>query len=617
MRRAAVSIAVLAAALILSCAGPAPTPAAPGGAPASPAPAGDLATPAEICRYRCTPPYAETLDYIRRLQEASPLVRLSFFGESCEGYRIPLVVAARKERFSPEQARASGLPIVLIVNGIHAGEIDGKDASLALLRDIVTGKRDDLLDRMVLLVVPIYNVDGHERVSPDNRLAQNGPVEGMGFRANGRGLDLNRDFTKMEAPETAALVGRLFREWRPHLVLDNHVTDGIDFQYEMTYFAGEGLNAPAPLLRYVSRVMEAIGKGLAATGHKAARWGDLIDDADPNQGAELWAGQPRYSTGYFEARNRVSLLSETHAYKPFDLRVAATFEMIRAILDHVAADPASLLTAVSDSEAAAARRPTEGFRLTLDAERSKESRPIDYEGWAFRVLTSEVTGERRVIWDTRSPATWRIPLFARFVPTLQAKVARGYLLSRAYAPIAEKAFLHGLRVERTTREAEIDAEVFRVSSMKWEDGSYQGHHEATAEGSYTVEKRAIPPGTYWIPLDQPDAAIAVWLLEPESPDGLLHWNFFDNVLEQKKIVEDHVAERIAADALEDPNVRAEYQRALAADPMMRENSKRRLLWFYRRSRFNDSEVGVYPAFRVTGELGVPTEPWSPVTSPRP
>src|SRR5262249_34138608 len=157
--------------------------------------------------------------------------------------------AARERRFDAAAASESGLPVVLIFSGIHAGEIDGKDASLALLRDIVTGKRASLLDRMIPLGVPIYNVDGPERVSPNNRMAQDGPVQGMGLRTNERGLDLNRDFAKMESPETAALVGKLFREWRPHVVVDCHVTDGMDFQYEMTYFAGESPDAPAPLRR--------------------------------------------------------------------------------------------------------------------------------------------------------------------------------------------------------------------------------------------------------------------------------------------------------------------------------------------------------------------------------
>jgi len=215
-----------------------------------------------------------------------------------------------------------------------------------------------------------------------------------------------------------------------------------------------------------------------------------------------------------------------------------------------------------------------------------------------------------VVWS-HTPATWRVPLFGTFEPRRRVSVPRGYLLSRAYGPVAEKAYLHGLKVERTLADADLDVEVYRATEMTWEDRSYQGHHGATAKGAFAAERRHVPAGTYWIPLDQPDAAIAIWMFEPESPDGLLHWNYFDNILERKMVVEHHVVERMAAEMLKDPAVRAEYERNLASDPMMNGDPNRRLMWFYEHSPFFDREVGVYPIFRVTGELGVPTAAWRP------
>ncbi len=581
--------------------------------PAPGAPAGELITPAEACAYRCTPGYRETLDYVRRVGRRTPLVRLSFFGESSEGYPLPLVVAAREGRFDPRTARESGLPIVLILSGIHAGEIDGKDASLVLLSEFATGESAALLDHLVLLLVPIYNADGHERIRPSNRLAQDGPVEGMGFRTTGRGLDLNRDFLKAESPETAALLGRLFRLWKPHLVLDCHVTDGQDHRYEMTYFAGEDLNAPAPLRAYVSRIKEAIGRGLREAGHEAAPFWDLDDPGDPNSGVTMWALTPRFSTTYFQARNRVSLLAEAHAHKPFRVRVAATLQTIRSMLEEVAREPEALLSAVRESEAETMRRASSGYLFTLRSEPTGEARTIEYLGWEFDVVPSEVTGRPRVVWS-RNPATWRVPLYEKRRPTLQIRVPRGYLLSRAYGHVAEKAHLHGLRVERTLEEAELEVEVYRILEMTRSASPYQGHLPATVKVETRVERRVVPPGTYWIPLDQPDAAVAVWMLEPESPDGLLHWNYFDNILERKMVVSSRMLEEMAADELLDPEVRAAYESALAADPGMKEDPDRRLLWFYDRSPYFDPEVGLYPVLRVTGELGVPVAAWTPAGS---
>ncbi|MBI3450541.1 MAG: M14 family metallopeptidase [Acidobacteria bacterium] len=599
-------------------------PAALAAPPDQSRPAADLTTPAEACAYRCTPGYRETIEFLTKLARSSRLVHLSMYGETAEGYPMPMVVAAREMRFTPEAARASGLPVVLVFSGIHAGEIDGKDASLALLRDIVSGKRAGLLDNLILVVVPIYNVDGHERVSPSNRLAQDGPAEGMGFRTNGRGLDLNRDFVKMESPETAALVGRLFRDFRPHVVVDCHVTDGMDFQYEMTYFAGESPNAPAPLRRYVAGMKEAIGKGLAATGHAAAPFGDLENPADPNQGVRMWAPSPRYSTSYFETRNRVSLLAEAHAYKPFAVRVAATYEMLRSILEHVAADPKGLTGAVAASEAESARRATaeRGATFGLAFKATDDRVMVDYLGWSFDVVPSEVTGRLRVVWSRR-PETFRVPLYASLVATKEVRVPRGYLLSRAYAPLAAKAVLHGLRVSRTLADADLDVEVFRATELAWAAGSYQGHHAAEAKGAWAVERRHVPSGTFWIPLDQPDAPIAMWLFEPESPEGFLAWNAFDNILERKMVVEDPVVERMAAEMLKDQRVRADYERAFPGgagaaprDPNEADAAaERRLMWFYARSPFFDREVGVYPIARVTSDPGLRTAEWTPPAAP--
>lgn len=567
-------------------------------------------TPAELCGYRCTPGYRETIDYIGTLTKLSPDLKLFFYGESASGYPLPAVVAAKGKLADPENARAAGRPVILIFSGIHAGEIAGKDASLILLREIATGKRADLLDKLVVIVAPIYNVDGHERVSPNNRLAQDGPVEGMGFRTNGRGLDLNRDFLKMESPETEALVGKLYRAWRPQVVLDCHVTDGMDFQYDMTYFAGEGLNAPRPLRAYVGRLKKAIGAGLAGAGYKSAPFWDLTDPADPGKGVTTFVSSPRFSTSYFETRNSVSLLAEAHAHKPFERRVGATLAMIHAILDEAAADPGALLEAVAGAAAETVKRAGSGYAFTLSSESNGEAEMVDYLGYTHVEKISEVTGDTRVVW-TKEPVTWKVPLYAAQRPVRQARLPRGYLLDRAYGHLARKAYLHGLRVERTLADADVEVETYRIGKMTRAEASFQGHHNATAEGKLARETRRIPAGTYWIPLGQPDAAIAVWMFEPESPDGLLSWNYFDNVLERKMVVEKHVLESMAAAALEDPSVRREYEAALATDSGLAGDPNARLWWFYERSPYFDSQVGLFPVFRVDGDLGTPTAAWSP------
>src|SRR6185369_7849752 len=308
MRRPVPCLPVLAA--LLLCA----TAAAPQDAPA------EWQTRAELSGFRATPSYDETLAFLRRLAPRSPQMRLLFYGTSAEGRPLPVVVVSREQAFTAAAARRLAKPIVLVVNGIHAGEIDGKDACLMILRDLALGRRAELQDAATLLIVPIYNVDGHERVSPYNRPNQNGPVEGMGFRTTTSGLDLNRDHMKLQSPEARALVG-LFNEWRPHLHVDDHVSDGFDHAWVLGYGIAEAPQAAAPVDAWFKTHLPAVVSATTQAGSGIGPYVSLRDDADLGAGFVSGPYSPRFSTIYFNLRNRPSILIETHSYKPYRERV--------------------------------------------------------------------------------------------------------------------------------------------------------------------------------------------------------------------------------------------------------------------------------------------------------
>ncbi len=292
-------------------------------------------THAERTDYRETPNYADTLAYARRLDEASPWIRLTEFGRSGEGRALPLLVVAKGDAgASPQAARRSGRAVVLIQACIHAGETDGKDAGLALLRDIaVTKAREALLDKTVVLFIPIFNADGHERRSPYNRINQNGPAE-MGWRGNASNLNLNRDYLKADAPETRAWL-RLWNEWRPDLFLDCHVTDGADFRYHVTYQFEQHENV-APSVRAWSReAFEGrIMPSAEAAGHLYSTYMVFRDNRDPRKGIDSFIASPRFATGYVPVvRNRPALLIETHMLKDHRSRVRGTYDLLRAALE--------------------------------------------------------------------------------------------------------------------------------------------------------------------------------------------------------------------------------------------------------------------------------------------
>jgi Zinc carboxypeptidase len=273
--------------------------------------------------------YDETIAYCKRLAAASPLARYAPFGVSPRGRELPLMILSQDRTFDPAQARRKGKAVVLIQSGIHAGEIDGKDASQMLMREIlITGSRRSLLDHAVLLFVPIFNVDGHERFGPFNRMNQNGPAE-TGWRVTAQNLNLNRDYMKADTPEMGGLLA-LFNRWLPDLYIDCHVTDGIDFQYDVTYTMEFGPNIEAGVGDWISnKFLPKTLEVVEGSGHKVFTYVFPREERDPAKGLNGGAAPARFSTGYAALHNRPALLIETHMLKPYRTRVEATYHFLR------------------------------------------------------------------------------------------------------------------------------------------------------------------------------------------------------------------------------------------------------------------------------------------------
>src|SRR5580704_1628511 len=323
------------------------------------APTGDAIwlTPAEKTCYATTPDYAGTMDYLKRVQAAAPgQVRIEPFGKTGEGRDLDIVIVSRDGVFDPAAIHAAKRPIVLVQNSIHAGEMDGKDACLALLRDMVISKsKAELLERSVFVFIPMYNADGHERRSPYNRINQDGPQE-MGWRGNGTNLNLNRDYMKADAPETRAFLA-MFHRWLPDFFVDDHVTDGADFQYDVTFTIEHFPNLNADTGHWLDEsVIPDLEHQVDASGHLAsATYISLVDDSDPSKGLGFDTYVPRFSTGYMNLENRPSMLVEMHMLKDYKTRVTGNYELLRALFKVVNRDADKLiaLNAAADREAEA------------------------------------------------------------------------------------------------------------------------------------------------------------------------------------------------------------------------------------------------------------------------
>ncbi|MFN2453955.1 MAG: M14 family metallopeptidase [Pyrinomonadaceae bacterium] len=558
-------------------------------------------TYAEKTQYRETPRYDETLAYVRRLAAVSRLIRLKSFGQSGQGRELPLAIAASNETFTPQSARKAGKAVVLIQACIHAGESDGKDAGLALLRDIaITKTRASLLDHVVVLFIPIYNVDGHERFNSYNRINQNGPAE-MGWRANAANLNLNRDYMKADAPETRAWL-KMWNDWNPDLLVDCHVTDGADYQYSLTYQYEHHEDVPASVLKWERAAFD--GKIFPATekaGNLLAPYLEFRDNRDLTKGINGFLPTPRYSTAYTPLRNRPGLLIETHMLKDYRTRVRATYDLLRFTLEEVNRDPANLLKAArqADEETLAQGKNYDPSRtVALQLELTDKPTPFRLKAIEYRRELSEVSGAARVIFGDK-PLDLTVPFYDATRATVSVTMPLYYIMPPQWTSVIETLAAHGLRLQRLNESLTIDVESYRFSDVSFAAASFEGRVMPTYKTNLVRERRTFPAGSIVVPLAQPAARVALHLLEPSAPDSLIAWGFFNAVFEQKEFGESYVLEKLAREMLaKDANLRREFESRVATDPKFAASARARLQFFYDRSPYHDQELNLYPVARV-------------------
>jgi hypothetical protein len=565
-------------------------------------------THAEQTDYQETARYAETIEYCRRLDQASPLITFQTFGKSGEGRDLPLLIAAEGETFTPEAARVERKPVILIQACIHAGESDGKDAGLALLRDIaITKTYPDLLKQVVVLFIPIYNTDGHERVSPHNRINQNGPAE-MGWRTTSTYQNLNRDYMKADTPETRAWLA-LWNAWKPALFIDCHVTNGADYRVNITFqhehHAGV---APSVLAWEKSVIDDRVAAATEAAGNVVSWYLEFIDNRDLTKGIRDFNGSPRFSTGYVPLRNRPGILIETHMLKPYRPRVIGTYDFLRFTLEEVNRDPESLLAAGREADAqtlADGQTYDPNRRFPLDYELTEEARPYELKGVEYHTESSDVSGATRVIFGT-NPLDITVPMFDELRVKAAVAAPLFYIVPAQWSDVIDVLRTHGLAVETTMESATLEVESYRFLNVEWAPGPFEGRFMPSFKSEVVSERRTFPVGSAIVPVAQEWAKIAINLLEPEAPDSFVRWGFFNAIFEQKEYGEDYVVEKLAREMLAaDSELRQEFEQKLAGDPSFAANSHERLQFFYRRSPYWDQQMNLYPVGRILAPHNIP------------
>ncbi len=549
------------------------------------------ATPFERGGMVRTPSYDETVAWLERLVAAAPELRMVSLGNSPEGRPIQMVIASRQGAATPEELHAAGRPVLLAQAGIHSGEIDGKDAGMMLLRDLTVGGRlDSLLDEASLLFVPILSVDAHERSSPWGRINQRGPAE-MGWRTNARNLNLNRDYAKLDTPEVRAIVAAIER-WRPDLYLDLHVTDGMDFQYDITWgFNGRHGWSPAIAGWLADRLTPAATEALSAMGHTPGPLFFPLDRNDQSQGVVEWTGSPRFSNGYGDARHLATIVVENHSLKPYRRRVLGTYVLLESALGSLGEHGAEL------RRAAAADRATRPDPLTLAWRVGGEPGRLSLAGIEQRQVESAAAGAPVTQW-TGKPVTLDVPKVVMSEPAATAVAPAAYWIPPGWPEVVERLAAHGIQIEPIGEERELDVEVYRVAGAELATEPFEGHVRVTAEPVLENRRQRFPAGSVRVSLDQPLGLLTALLLEPASPDSLFQWGFFLEVLQRTEYAEPYVmaptAERMLA---ADPELAAEFRRALEADAELAGDPRARLEWFYRRTPWFDGRWNLYPVAR--------------------
>jgi len=583
----------------------------------------DWRTPAEQSGYRTTPDYAETVEYLERIADGYPdTVHIRNFGKTGEGRDLKLVVVSKDGVYDPEAIHSSGRAVLLAQNCIHAGETDGKDACLALLRDLVLDKdRARLLEHTAFVFIPVYNVDGHERRSAYNRINQNGP-ELSGWRANATNLNLNRDYMKADAPETRAFL-RMFHEWLPDFFVDNHVTDGADFQYDITFaldVTPDVFPSTAQWLRDV--VTPQLVDRVNGTGHLAFPAPIFLnDDTDPSQGLAFNENPPRFSTGQMILENRPALLVEMHMLKDYKSRVTGNYEILRALLELMNRDAATLIALNRDADMAAARLGTEPARnvpFPLIVARNGETTPVLFRGYEFTRDLSEISGALAIRYGPK-PSNVTLPMDSGVKLAVSVPLPAGYIIPPQWTRVIDVLDAHGVTLARTTAVWTNNVERYRCSEMRWPGKPFEGRYPilrgGSVEGEFghfgactrSTEALTFPVGSAVVPLDQRLSKVVIHWLEPEAPDSALRWGFFDSIFEQKESGEAYTLEKLAREELvKNPTFRARFEQQIQTDPRFAGSPGDRLRFFYDRSPWGAANrVGEYPVGRLLSMSGLP------------
>jgi hypothetical protein len=490
-------------------------------------------TTAERSGFTSTSNYSDVMTFIDKLKKSSKFIRVESIAQSVEGRSVPLLIIGNPLPKSAERMTGDNRIVIYIQANIHAGEVEGKEATLMFVRDLLSEKNPELLKHIVLLICPLFNPDGNEKIDPLNRTNQNGPVNGVGVRYNGLMLDLNRDAMKAESPEVQGVIKNVFNTWDPAVFMDCHTTDGSFHVEPVTFVWMVNPNGNASLIQYMRQKMMPEMSSALLIKYKTENcfYGEFFDLMNPDKGWLYDAAEPRYMTNYYGLRNRLSILDENYVHADFKSRVEGCYNLIKSLADYTFEHCSEIKKILNETDIETIQR---GLNQSV-----KDSFAVEYK---VKPLQEKVTIKTFEAVPSSEPNVWppfkktdkqvtvMVPYFIDYYPVRSLKFPFAWMLTLNDKAVLDLLRLHGIKIERLTEPAKCLAERFEITDLKAAPNLFQGHYINTIKGRYINEKMDFPDGTFVVRASQPLANLAAYLLEPESNDGLLTWNYLDKYL---------------------------------------------------------------------------------------
>ena len=544
-----------------------------------------------------TPTYFEIIDWWKKLDQHSEYVKMMPMGMTDAGYPLHLVLISSDKDFDIASLKKKKKAIILINNGIHPGEPDGVDASMLLARDIVTNKYK-IPDNLVLAFIPIYNIGGCLNRSANYRVDQNGPEE-FGFRGNSQNLDLNRDFIKCDSKEARAFT-EIFHLLDPDVFVDNHVSNGADYQHVITLLTTQHNKLGGVMGEFLSNKFEpALYSSMKQKGYDLIPYVNSFGDTPENGWPEYW-DSPRYSSGYAALWHTFSFVPETHMLKSYDLRVKATYSLMQSFIEFTAKNSETIKNLRNQTKKSVQSAIEFPISWSLDKSQFKE---VIYKGYEAGRKPSEVSGLPRLYYDRSKPFEKTVKIFNYFAVKNSITKPKAYIIPQGWWKVIDLLKLNKVQMTQLKKDTTIEVESYKIDDYKTMARQYEMHHlNSDVKITTSLQSIKFKKGDWYIPMNQEANRFLIETLEPQTEDSYFAWNYFDAILGQKEGYSAYVFEDIAADYLnKNPDLKTKMAQQRITDTAFAKNGRAQLNFVYQNSPYFEPASMRYPVFRVPGK----------------